>query len=443
MRRDAIIFTAAVALALLWLYSRIVAFELYQGRANPVVPSAYYVYHGIAVALENGHVGQLDLVRYRDHYSIGNPRAEYPAERPGSRPEFVDYFSLDIGYAFIVELARVLFPTFPDNYLRVLGLQLLVDCAMIAMAFHVFSKWGLGFGLAGALAYVCNAVFARLVVIPLYYFWDVPISLTLFGAVVLALHSPRQARGLLVAAGALLGFAVWVRASWWPLAAVYFGIIVAAPALRSKLLAAVAVFAVVAAPQVWRSSHARGHLALSSRATWHVALTGLGYYPNQHGLEPSDESVFRLTRERHGIVYRLQDYGPHDEAAKLEYLALLRKDPRFVVESFLGRLWESMTGTTSTSARAYPGVPNPLHRALCVLGFVVMHRRGGSRRLIAWIAGGWFVTYVGLTSLFYIVGLAYDNVSQVCLLFLSIGLLEAVARDLTSPNGDRTERRDA
>jgi hypothetical protein len=35
------------------------------------------------------------------------------------------------------------------------------------------------------------------------------------------------------------------------------------------------------------------------------------------------------------------------------------------------------------------------------------------------------VTYVGLTSLFYFVGLAYDNVSQVSLFILLMGLLDA------------------
>ena len=440
-RRDVAVLTAALLLILPWAYSRIVVFEVYQGRTNPIVPSAYYAYHGMAVALESGHVGQLDLLRYRAHRSMGDPRAEYPPADAGGRTEFVDYYSLDAGYAVIVEVARFLFPTFPDSFLRVLGLQLLVDCAMIAFVFFVSSRWGLGVGAATTLAYVCNAVFARLVAIPLYYYWDVPIGLALLGAVLVALETPRRAGVLLGAAGALLGFAVWVRASWWPLAVVYFGLVASSRVLRSRLLPAVVIFAVVAAPQVWRSSHARGHLALSTRATWHVAMTGLGYYPNPYGLEPSDESVFRLTQERHGVAFLMQDYGPHDEAAKLEYLAILRRDPRFVWTSFFGRLWESVTGTTSDSASAYPGLPNPLHRGLCLLGFVVMHLKGGARRLVAWIAGSWFVTYVALTSLFYIVALAYDNVSQVCLLILFMGLLEAVVRGPRA-RGERPERQD-
>jgi hypothetical protein len=430
--RDVIMFTAAVLLAVLWLYSRAVVFGAYQGRSEPIVPSAYYAYHGMAIALEHGRVGQLDLVRYRAHEALRDPRVEYPPPQPGARPEYADYYSLDVGYALLVEMGRLLFPTLPDTYLRVLGLQLLVDCAMLGVAFLVFSRWGAIFGLAAAGAYLGNAVFARLVAIPLYYFWDVPIALLLIGASASALQSPDRSRRPLLGAGLLLGVAVWVRATWWPLAAIYFAALATSRPLRRKLVLPLVLFALLAVPQVWRSSHARGHLALTTRATWHVALAGLGHYPNPYGLEPTDESVFRLTAERYGIVYRTEDYGPHDQAAKVAYLAIVEQHPWFVFGSFVRRLWESASGTTSESAVAYPGLPNPLHRALALVGFLVMHRSGGVRRQLAWIAGGWFVTYVVITSLFYLVTLAYDNVTQVCLLLLSVGLLEKVTRLLAA-----------
>ena len=37
---------------------------------------------------------------------------------------------------------------------------------------------------------------------------------------------------------------------------------------------------IVAPPQVIRSTRARGQLTFTTRAVWHVALVGLGYYPN-------------------------------------------------------------------------------------------------------------------------------------------------------------------
>lgn len=189
-----------------------------------------------------------------------------------------------------------------------------------------------------------------------------------------------------------------------------------------------AVFAVLTGPQVYRSSRARGHLALSTRATWHVALVGLGYYPNPYGLEPKDEPVFRLIREKYGVAVRTEDYGEHDRAARQEFLSILRKDPRFVLRSLLGRLRESLLGTTATSLAPYPFLSNPLFRLLCLGGLVLMAVGGGERRWLGLAAAGTYLVYVLVTSLFYFVGLAYDNVSQVALFVLFLGGLDGAGR---------------
>jgi hypothetical protein len=420
-----VLVAAAALLILLWANTRVLTVRAYQSPTKPTVPSAYYVYHGIAIALEDGKIGQLDLARYRAHLGGGDVFAEYPRAAAGASPEFVHYYALDVGYAFVVELGRLLFPVLPDNYLRVLALQLFVDLASVAFVYYLFSRWSAVLGLAAACGYTANAVFVRLVAVPLYYYWDVPICFAVLGSLLFALEDPRRARLLLFGAGALLGFAVWLRASWWPLSFVFFAACAAWRPLRSKLLPGLAVFGLLAVPLVARASFARGSLTLSTRATWHVALVGLGYYPNAYGFELNDEHVFDLTREKYGVVPRTEDYGPHDEAARREFMAILRRDPGFLARSFLGRLWESALGTTSTSARPYVGVPNPIHRLLCLLGLIAMHRQGGPRRLLAWVAAAFFVTYVALTSLFYFVGLAYDNVSQVSLFILLMGLLDA------------------
>jgi hypothetical protein len=65
-----------------------------------------------------------------------------------------------------------------------------------------------------------------------------------------------------------------------------------------------------------------------------------------------------------------------------------------------------------------------------------MLRTGGDRGLLGWTAAGIYLIYVVLTSLFYFVGLAYDNVSQVALFVLFMGLLDSTAkaiRDRVSP----------
>jgi hypothetical protein len=436
----AILVVALLLLALLWGNSRILRLRVSQDPARPTVPSAYYVYHGMAMALEKGRVGQLDLARFQRYAAGQSPLTEYPPEPSGSQVEFVNYYSLDIGYAFIVELARLSFPTLPDNYWRALALQLFVDVATAVGIGFLFSGRGAGLALSAALLYLTNLAFLRLVAVPFYYYWDVPISLGLLAALRLAVEQPRRARLLLCGAAVLLGCAVWVRASWWPLATVFFGMAALSRALRPKLLPALAIFAVLAAPQVWRSSRARGQFSLSTRATWHVALVGLGYHPNAYGLQANDESVFRRTREKYGVVFPMNDYAAQDAAARLEYLAILRKDPAFVVRSFFGRLWDSVLGIAPDNGHVYPGLPNPLHRALCLLGLVSMHRSGGARRFLGWSAFALWASYVGLTCLFYFVGAAYDNVPQACLLFLLIGLVEAMTGVAAGTRHEATAR---
>ena len=421
----AAVLVGASMLVLLWSNSRILILRKNQDPARPTVLSAYPVYHAMAVALGEGRPGQVDVARFRAYSALADPFAEYPSAV--QEPEFVDYYSLDIGYSFIVELGRLAFPTLPDNHLRSLALQLTVDFGMPLLLCFLFAQWRAGLGLAAALLYTGNKVFIQLVSVPFYYYWDVPIAFAVLGALLLSLERPRVAGRVLAMAGLLLGFAVWLRASWWPIAGFLLALLLATPSLRRKVLPAMVLFAIVAAPQVWRSTRARGHIALSTRATWHVAVVGLGYYPNAYGFQANDEFVFRLTREKYGVPFRMDDYGPQDEAAKKEYLAVLRKDPGFVVRSFLGRLGESSLGTTSTSLSPFPGLSNPIYRIIGLAGLVLMVLRGGARRTLGLAAAGVYVIYVGLTSLFYFVGLAYDSVSQVALFVLMMGLLDSGA----------------
>ena len=72
---------------------------------------------------------------------------------------------------------------------------------------------------------------------------------------------------------------------------------------------------------------------------------------------------------------------------------------------------------------------------MCVLGLVAMIVRGEDRRLLGIAAAGSYVIYVVLTCLFYFVGLAYDNVSEVSLFVMFMGGLDYavyMARRFTS-----------
>jgi hypothetical protein len=194
------------------------------------------------------------------------------------------------------------------------------------------------------------------------------------------------------------------------------------------------VFALLTVPAVVRSSLARGTLTFTTRAVWHVALVGLGYYPNPYGLKAEDGAIFDLTRRKYGVEFRSEDYYVHDQAAKKEFFEIWANDKPFVIRSFLGRLRESLEQRTQTSVLSFLFFSNVTYRVLCLAGFALMVWRGAEQRLVAIAAAGMHVMYVLLTCAFYFVGLAYNNVSEVTLFVLFIGGIEAlifVARNPT------------
>ena len=83
----------------------------------------------------------------------------------------------------------------------------------------------------------------------------------------------------------------------------------------------------------------------------------------------------------------------HDQAAKAEYFSIWQKDKAFVIRSFLGRLQESVMGTTQTSVLSFIFLSNLTYRILCLLGFATMVIRGGDRRLLAVAAAGTFTIW--------------------------------------------------
>ncbi len=119
-----------------------------------------------------------------------------------------------------------------------------------------------------------------------------------------------------------------------------------------------------------------------------------------------------------------------------------------MIRSFFGRLKDSVAGSTKTSVLSFLAVSNGTYRMACLLGFIAMLFRGGEKRLLGVAAAGTYVIYVVLTCVFYFVGLAYDNVPEVTLLFLLMGGIEAVlhaiqrgvivaadAREIVPPEG--------
>jgi hypothetical protein len=416
---------AVIAIALQWMNSRIAIVRQNQSPSHPVVPTMYRAFHSMATGLHEGRIGQIDLASLPLYDRHRDPSLPYDRLGPADQHRWVSFYTLDVGYSFIVEAARLAFPALPDNYLRALALQLVADAATVLFVFFVCSQWNVALGILAAYLYASNQVFFDLVSIPYYYYWDVPLTWVVLGALLLAHRRSAEASRWLTLAAVALGFGVWLRGSWWPLSLFLAGVAAGSPRLRRRLLIPVVAFAIVAAPQVIRSSAARGRLAFTTRAVWHVALIGLGYYPNPYGLRVQDEVAFDLTRQKYGVSLKYEDYFDHDQAARREWLSIWARDRGFVIRSFVGRLKESLAGSTATSVRSFGPVSNVAYRIACLLGCVAMWWRGADKRLLAIAAAGVYAIYVVLTCAFYFVGLAYDSVPEVALLVLLVGGAEA------------------
>lgn len=424
--KRAAIAAATVAIAIQWANTRASSLHVNQDPMHPMILDTYTYYHFMAMGLREGRIGQVDMAAVRRYQSLKDLSAPIERLPPGAMHEWVNFYTLDIGYSFIIEAARLAFPALPDNHLRALVLQLVADAGVVFFVFFVWSHWNLWLGLLAAYLYASNVPFYDLVSFAFYYYWDIPISFIVLGSLILAHQRAREATLWLTLAALTLAVGVWLRGSWWLLSLFVLAVAASSSRLRPKLLIPVVAFAIVATPQMIRSSLARGQLTFTTRAAWHVALVGLGYYPNPYGLAANDGVVFELTKNKYGVQFRSEDYYVHDQAAKKEFLSIWQKDRQFVIRSFIGRLSESILGSTQTSVSSFPWFSNLTYRLACLAGFIAMVFRGGEKRLIAIAAGGMYLIYVVMTCVFYFVGLAYDNVSQVTLFVLFMGGIEAM-----------------
>jgi hypothetical protein len=419
-----LVLLAIIAITLQWVNTRVSILRMNQSPANPVVLATYPIYHSMATGMREGRIGQVDLLAVRQYSLLNNLSAPFERLPREAEHQWVNYYTLDVGYSFIVEAARLAFPSLPDNHLRALAMQLVCDVALVGFVFFMFAQWNLALGLLAAYLYASDGIFYDLVSFAYYYYWDIPLTFIVLGALLLAYRRPSQATAWLALGGVALGGGVWLRGSWWPLSLYLLGLAAWPAVLRKKLIVAVVLFAMIALPVVVRSTRARGQLTFTTRAVWHVALVGLGYYPNPYGLEAKDGVVFELTRQKYGVQFKSEDYFVHDQAAKKEFFAIWQKDRTFIVRSFVGRLKESLLGTTQTSVLSFIFLTNLTYRIVCLLGFAGMVIRGGDRRVLALAAAGIHVIYVGLTCVFYFVGLAYESVSEVTRFVLFIGAID-------------------
>ena len=293
-----------------------------QDPSHPIVLATYPIYHSMATGMREGRIGQVDLLALYDYSLLHDPAAPFTRLPAGAEHQWVNYYTLDVGYSFIVEAARLAFPTLPDNHLRALALQLVVDVALDGLrVLHVLAVECRARHASRRILYASDGIFYDLVSFAFYYYWDIPLTFLVLGALLLACRRPAEATAWLALAGGTPWASACGCADHGGRSSLFLcGVAAWQPALRKKLVVALVLFAIIALPLVIRSTRARGQLTFTTRAVWHVALVGLGYYPNPYGLEASDGTIFELTRRKYGVTFRSEDYFLHDQAAKTEFI---------------------------------------------------------------------------------------------------------------------------
>ena len=184
---------AIAAIALQWVNSRVTILRQNQAFDHPLVLSTYPAFHAMAMGLHDGHIGQVDLPAFERYWLLRDPTAVYARQPATAEHRWVNYYALDIGYSFIVEVARLAFPSLPDTHLRSLALQLVVDAMLVAFVGFVFWQWHAALGLAAAYLYASNGPFYDLVSFAYYYYWDIPLTFFVLGALLLAYRRPSAA----------------------------------------------------------------------------------------------------------------------------------------------------------------------------------------------------------------------------------------------------------
>jgi hypothetical protein len=117
LRRGAIA-AAVFAIVLQWVNTRASILHVNQDPAHPVILDTYAFYHLMAMGLRDGRIGQIDLAAVRRYQSLNDRSAPYERLPRNGPHEWVSYYSLDVGYSFIVEAARLAFPMLPDSRCR-------------------------------------------------------------------------------------------------------------------------------------------------------------------------------------------------------------------------------------------------------------------------------------------------------------------------------------
>jgi hypothetical protein len=417
----------------LWASSRAEYYAMYQRPPSPIMHANYYTFHEMSVRLDEGaSLGNINITRMVRQTS---PYGVYDKSVPPNST-YCDFYTLDPGFAYIVDAARHLFGALPDNYLRTLALQAVADLlGLVAMyTFLLFLGW-LPAIVAGAL-YATNPVLGYVVTVTFYYFWDGIVTILVIGLLVAGTRYLTRRRyrtlgfALLVGMGLILGFGTLLRASWGPYAVVILASLLLFRRTRVAVPIVAVAIAAAAAPTIIRASRAEGHFATSTRMTWHTAHAALGKFPNRLGLEDDDGYQFDLAREKYGVQYNFCSYDAQDVAMRKDYEEVLRDDPQFVVRSVVTRIYENIFWNANEN---YFPFWNWWLLGFAFVGSVALFLQGGFRQSVAVAAIGLFGTACSAIGFVYYINPNYGNVTQLCLMTLACGVPDIAVRLCRSP----------
>ncbi|HRJ12756.1 MAG TPA: hypothetical protein PKW15_05890, partial [Alphaproteobacteria bacterium] len=401
-----------------WFVTRISMLYQYQTPPNQTIHPNYYTFHEMSQSWDEGQkLGVINVSRMVINMQRimlnGYTREKSPDDK------YCTYLSLDPGYAVIVSVARKLFPTLPDSYLRAGAMQMIFDGIMLFAIFVTFLRMGPIPATVAGIIYGIHPVFSYQAIFPFQYFWEG----WLFGASVIALlwarrfslgNRPIATLALVILIALMTGFSLWVRSTALVAAVAIILTFMCVPSLRRYFGIFILIFTLTVLPQAVRASSVQGHFALSTRMSWHTAYHALGRYPNKYGIEDEDLYAFDTTQNDYGVSYNYCDYSKHDIAAKQAYMKIWEDNPEFVIRSIITRITTNILYNYNFELESYNGM---ILFLLGVSAFIFALLRRGEYLFVTGLTGFVYLGYNVAVGLFYYIAPPYAYITQLALLF--------------------------
>lgn len=190
----------------------------------------------------------------------------------------------DIGYVYLIWVAKLLFPFVGDQLAIILlqGLVHLLLCSFLIISKSLPPKWRIGF----FLLYALNPLILRFVVFNHYYFWQSVPSIFLIYLYALKKDSHRFWSPPFLLMVFLLPWALLARMSTLPILLVLFYLIYQKTrklVFVTSGIYFISIFWLLGIP--------------SQKNVWHTAYIGIGAYQNPYDIKLSDDEGSRLFKK--------------------------------------------------------------------------------------------------------------------------------------------------